>query len=98
MRGAVEELDTCFYPLSFVVIVRGGLGKDQTEAALIEEGFPVCRDGNAGAAEGGEREGAVEDGGVEGVEMRGFAPDVGAWGGGEGEDARERRGRGAGFG
>jgi len=75
-----------------------GGGKDETEPALVEAGFPFCGDGNAGAAEGGEGEGAVEDRGVEGVEVRGFAPDVGAGGRGEGEGCWERGGRGGGVG
>jgi len=29
-----------------------GGGKDETEPALVEAGFPFCGDGNAGAAEG----------------------------------------------
>ena len=48
---------------------------------MVVEGFPVCGDGDAGAAEGGEFDGAVGEGGGEGVSVGGFPPDVCAgWG------------------
>ncbi len=57
------EFNTGFDP--FVGDGALGLGQDETEAALVVEGLPICRDGNSCSTEGGEFYISVENGGVE---------------------------------
>lgn len=94
MRLAVEDLNTCLHPFCIVEIAAFVLGKDETEAALVKEGFPICSDGGAGAAEGGEGNGAGAKGSGCCDVCGGFAPEVGGWGCFQGEALGQGRGRG----